>query len=170
MGISNHKLHHHCRDFWGSHSKDDEDTCLLRYDNWPWRWRHCDTLEYQGISNNRASYPRGHESSETTVVYCKNNMRTHTHIQHVRKIPSFNWILCFVLFVFFFILCLLLFPFILVWVRGTVAHFCYDQLMYLAWKRFLPLLLNYLLFLLVLGVLLFLCYSVLTFTHRASSI
>ena len=33
-----------------------------------------------------------------------------------------------------------------VWVRGTLPRFRYDKLMYLAWRRFLPLSLNYLLF------------------------
>jgi NADH-ubiquinone oxidoreductase chain 1 len=36
--------------------------------------------------------------------------------------------------------------FLFVWVRGTMPRFRYDKLMYLAWKRFLPLSLNYLLF------------------------
>nr|YP_054543.1 NADH dehydrogenase subunit 1 [Thermobia domestica]AAT69292.1 NADH dehydrogenase subunit 1 [Thermobia domestica] len=34
-----------------------------------------------------------------------------------------------------------------IWVRGTLPRFRYDKLMYLAWKCFLPLSLNYLLFL-----------------------
>nr|QHD47925.1 NADH dehydrogenase subunit 1 [Suwallia bimaculata] len=38
--------------------------------------------------------------------------------------------------------------FVFVWVRGTLPRFRYDKLMYLAWKSFLPLSLNYL-FLLV---------------------
>ena len=33
-----------------------------------------------------------------------------------------------------------------IWVRGTVPHFRCDKLMYLVWRRFLPLSLNYLLF------------------------
>lgn len=36
--------------------------------------------------------------------------------------------------------------FVFVWVRGTLPRFRYDKLMYLAWKRFLPVALNYLLF------------------------
>nr|YP_009487679.1 NADH dehydrogenase subunit 1 [Anopheles sawyeri]AWB98393.1 NADH dehydrogenase subunit 1 [Anopheles sawyeri] len=36
--------------------------------------------------------------------------------------------------------------FIFIWVRGTLPRFRYDKLMYLAWKSFLPLSLNYLFF------------------------
>nr|ANF05070.1 NADH dehydrogenase subunit 1 [Mierspenaeopsis hardwickii] len=36
--------------------------------------------------------------------------------------------------------------FVFVWVRGTLPRFRYDKLMYLAWKSFLPVSLNYLLF------------------------
>nr|YP_009407069.1 NADH dehydrogenase subunit 1 [Stygiocaris stylifera]ASA39618.1 NADH dehydrogenase subunit 1 [Stygiocaris stylifera] len=36
--------------------------------------------------------------------------------------------------------------FCFVWVRGTLPRFRYDKLMYLAWKSFLPVSLNYLLF------------------------
>nr|QII41747.1 NADH dehydrogenase subunit 1 [Anopheles sinensis] len=36
--------------------------------------------------------------------------------------------------------------FIFIWVRGTLPRFRYDKLMYLAWKSFLPLCLNYLFF------------------------
>jgi NADH-ubiquinone oxidoreductase chain 1 len=43
--------------------------------------------------------------------------------------------------------------FLFIWVRGTMPRFRYDKLMYLAWRRFLPLSLNYLLF--FLGVKLF---------------
>nr|UEK24798.1 NADH dehydrogenase subunit 1 [Potamanthellus edmundsi] len=43
---------------------------------------------------------------------------------------------------FFFKLVLLSFCFI--WVRGTLPRFRYDKLMYLAWKSYLPLSLNYL--------------------------
>nr|QFQ51715.1 NADH dehydrogenase subunit 1 [Psorodonotus venosus] len=55
--------------------------------------------------------------------------------------------------VFFFKLTLLAFLFI--WVRGTLPRFRYDKLMYLAWKAYLPLSLNFLLFFLGLKVLLF---------------
>nr|AIY62165.1 NADH dehydrogenase subunit 1 [Glyptotermes sp. B TB-2014] len=36
--------------------------------------------------------------------------------------------------------------YLFIWVRGTLPRFRYDSLMYLAWKSFLPLSLNYLLF------------------------
>nr|QUT08452.1 NADH dehydrogenase subunit 1 [Trachypenaeus curvirostris] len=41
---------------------------------------------------------------------------------------------------------LVMVAFIFVWVRGTLPRFRYDKLMYLAWKSFLPVALNYLLF------------------------
>lgn len=47
-----------------------------------------------------------------------------------------------------FFLKLTFISFIFIWVRGTLPRFRYDKLMYLAWKSFLPLSLNYL-FLLV---------------------
>jgi NADH-ubiquinone oxidoreductase chain 1 len=34
--------------------------------------------------------------------------------------------------------------FIFIWARGTLPRFRYDKLIYLAWKSFLPLSLNYL--------------------------
>merc|ERR1712002_610555 len=36
--------------------------------------------------------------------------------------------------------------FCFIWVRGTLPRFRYDKLIYLAWKRFLPVSLNYLIF------------------------
>lgn len=36
--------------------------------------------------------------------------------------------------------------FLFLWIRGTLPRFRYDKLIYLAWKRFLPLSLNFLLF------------------------
>nr|AVN67633.1 NADH dehydrogenase subunit 1 [Paratemnopteryx couloniana] len=45
--------------------------------------------------------------------------------------------------------------FLFVWVRGTMPRFRYDKLMYLAWKSFLPLSLNYLFFFLGLKIFLF---------------
>nr|YP_010713130.1 NADH dehydrogenase subunit 1 [Rhodesiella elegantula]WDA93996.1 NADH dehydrogenase subunit 1 [Rhodesiella elegantula] len=36
--------------------------------------------------------------------------------------------------------------FLIIWVRGSLPRFRYDKLMYLAWKSFLPLSLNYLMF------------------------
>nr|YP_010620927.1 NADH dehydrogenase subunit 1 [Archiblatta hoeveni]WAX39258.1 NADH dehydrogenase subunit 1 [Archiblatta hoeveni] len=45
--------------------------------------------------------------------------------------------------------------FLFIWVRGTTPRFRYDKLMYLAWKSFLPMSLNYLLFFLGISVYLF---------------
>nr|YP_009689603.1 NADH dehydrogenase subunit 1 [Lepidurus arcticus]QCZ36048.1 NADH dehydrogenase subunit 1 [Lepidurus arcticus] len=47
---------------------------------------------------------------------------------------------------YLFLLKFLLVVFIFVWVRGTLPRFRYDKLMFLAWKSFLPISLNYLLF------------------------
>nr|YP_007626952.1 NADH dehydrogenase subunit 1 [Anopheles cracens]AFO73339.1 NADH dehydrogenase subunit 1 [Anopheles cracens] len=47
---------------------------------------------------------------------------------------------------FLFFLKLTFISFIFIWVRGTLPRFRYDKLMYLAWKSFLPLSLNYLFF------------------------
>nr|YP_009233078.1 NADH dehydrogenase subunit 1 [Engaewa walpolea]AMA98221.1 NADH dehydrogenase subunit 1 [Engaewa walpolea] len=41
---------------------------------------------------------------------------------------------------------LVLVSFIFIWVRGTLPRLRYDKLMYMAWKSFLPLALNYLIF------------------------
>ena len=49
---------------------------------------------------------------------------------------------------FFFYLKLTFVAFIFIWVRGTIPRFRYDKLMYLAWKSYLPVSLNYLLFIL----------------------
>lgn len=46
--------------------------------------------------------------------------------------------------VFYFILVFL--SFIFIWVRGTLPRFRYDKLMYLAWRSYLPVSLNYLVF------------------------
>lgn len=43
--------------------------------------------------------------------------------------------------------------FVFVWVRGTLPRFRYDKLMYLAWKCFLPLALNYIMFFIGLKIL-----------------
>lgn len=40
-----------------------------------------------------------------------------------------------------------------IWVRGTLPRFRYDKLIYLAWKRFLPVSLNFLIFFMSLNVL-----------------
>jgi NADH-ubiquinone oxidoreductase chain 1 len=45
--------------------------------------------------------------------------------------------------------------FLFIWVRGTVPRYRYDKLMYLAWRRFLPVSLNYLLFILGVKVFMF---------------
>nr|QHD48045.1 NADH dehydrogenase subunit 1 [Leptalpheus forceps] len=47
----------------------------------------------------------------------------------------------------FFYLKLMLVSFCFIWVRGTLPRFRYDKLMYLAWKSFLPVALNYVIFL-----------------------
>nr|YP_010884245.1 NADH dehydrogenase subunit 1 [Oxytauchira ruficornis]WIW75278.1 NADH dehydrogenase subunit 1 [Oxytauchira ruficornis] len=55
-------------------------------------------------------------------------------------------------FMFFFKLVFMSFLFI--WVRGTLPRFRYDKLMYLAWKSFLPLSLNFFIFYVGLKILL----------------
>lgn len=47
---------------------------------------------------------------------------------------------------FIFYLKLVFLSFMFIWVRGTLPRFRYDKLMFLAWKSFLPLSLNYLVF------------------------
>lgn len=44
----------------------------------------------------------------------------------------------------FFFIKLVFISFLFIWARGTLPRFRYDKLMYLAWKRFLPVSLNYL--------------------------
>nr|QNP10083.1 NADH dehydrogenase subunit 1 [Ochthebius perpusillus] len=56
---------------------------------------------------------------------------------------------------FFFFLKLGFMSFLWIWVRGTLPRFRYDKLMYLAWKSFLPVSLNYLFFFLGLKLLYF---------------
>nr|QZH43607.1 NADH dehydrogenase subunit 1 [Coboldia fuscipes] len=46
----------------------------------------------------------------------------------------------------FFYLKLCFIAFVFIWVRGTLPRFRYDKLMYLAWKSFLPLSLNFLMY------------------------
>nr|YP_007476436.1 NADH dehydrogenase subunit 1 [Dolycoris baccarum]AGF25250.1 NADH dehydrogenase subunit 1 [Dolycoris baccarum] len=57
-------------------------------------------------------------------------------------------------FLFYFKIMLIVFWFI--WVRGVLPRFRYDKLMYLTWKLFLPLSLNFFMF--YLGILLFFIY------------
>nr|YP_010183495.1 NADH dehydrogenase subunit 1 [Curtos fulvocapitalis]QVG61311.1 NADH dehydrogenase subunit 1 [Curtos fulvocapitalis] len=45
--------------------------------------------------------------------------------------------------------------FLFIWVRGTLPRFRYDKLMYLAWKGFLPVSLNYMMFFLGLKIYIF---------------
>lgn len=47
---------------------------------------------------------------------------------------------------FMFFIKLVFVAFVFIWVRGTLPRYRYDKLMYLAWKRFLPVSLNYLIF------------------------
>nr|YP_010309886.1 NADH dehydrogenase subunit 1 [Biston regalis]UMR55012.1 NADH dehydrogenase subunit 1 [Biston regalis] len=56
--------------------------------------------------------------------------------------------------VLFFYFKLVFISFIFIWVRGTLPRYRYDKLMYLSWKSYLPVSLNFLLF--YLGVKIFL--------------
>lgn len=55
----------------------------------------------------------------------------------------------------FFYLKLSLISFLFIWVRGTLPRYRYDKLIYLAWKIYLPISLNFLIFYLGLKILLF---------------
>nr|QXM16999.1 NADH dehydrogenase subunit 1 [Neoneuromus fenestralis] len=57
-------------------------------------------------------------------------------------------------FSFIFYVKLSFISFMFIWVRGTLPRYRYDMLMYLAWKSFLPLSLNYLVFFLGLKIFL----------------
>jgi NADH-ubiquinone oxidoreductase chain 1 len=59
---------------------------------------------------------------------------------------------------FMFYIKLILISFLFIWVRGTLPRFRYDKLMYLAWKRFLPFSLNYLIFFIGLKILLIILF------------
>nr|AVN67926.1 NADH dehydrogenase subunit 1 [Arenivaga sp. B097] len=50
---------------------------------------------------------------------------------------------------------LVFFSFMFIWIRGTLPRFRYDKLMYMAWKSYLPVSLNFLLLLLGVKVFLF---------------
>nr|QNP10109.1 NADH dehydrogenase subunit 1 [Tympanogaster modulatrix] len=73
----------------------------------------------------------------------------------------FMSMLCCMLFLganfcsFNFFLKLSFVSFLWVWVRGTLPRFRYDKLMYLAWKSFLPVSLNYMIFFLGLKISMF---------------
>nr|YP_010713156.1 NADH dehydrogenase subunit 1 [Elachiptera insignis]WDA94048.1 NADH dehydrogenase subunit 1 [Elachiptera insignis] len=58
------------------------------------------------------------------------------------------------LFSLMFYIKLTFISFLIIWVRGSLPRFRYDKLMYLAWKSFLPLSLNYLMFFIGLKILL----------------
>nr|YP_010417790.1 NADH dehydrogenase subunit 1 [Precis eurodoce]USF17949.1 NADH dehydrogenase subunit 1 [Precis eurodoce] len=57
---------------------------------------------------------------------------------------------------FFFYLKLVFLSFFFIWVRGTLPRYRYDKLMYLCWKSYLPVSLNFLLF--YMGLKMFLGY------------
>nr|AEZ55656.1 NADH dehydrogenase subunit 1 [Byrrhus sp. MJTNT-2012] len=59
------------------------------------------------------------------------------------------------LFSLLFFLKMVFVSFIFIWVRGTLPRFRYDKLMYLAWKSFLPVSLNFLLLFLGLKIFFF---------------
>nr|UYI30624.1 NADH dehydrogenase subunit 1 [Aquatica sp. a XF-2022] len=60
---------------------------------------------------------------------------------------------CLVNLIFFFMVVFVSFMFI--WVRGTLPRYRYDKLMYLAWKSFLPVSLNFLMFFFGLKIFIF---------------
>nr|YP_010026615.1 NADH dehydrogenase subunit 1 [Phyllocnistis citrella]QOQ85863.1 NADH dehydrogenase subunit 1 [Phyllocnistis citrella] len=47
---------------------------------------------------------------------------------------------------FFFLFKLVFISFLFIWVRGTLPRYRYDKLMYLAWKSYLPMSLNFIIF------------------------
>nr|YP_011004249.1 NADH dehydrogenase subunit 1 [Macrostylophora euteles]WPS93598.1 NADH dehydrogenase subunit 1 [Macrostylophora euteles] len=56
-------------------------------------------------------------------------------------------------YTFNFVIKVVIMSFMFIWVRGTMPRYRYDKLMYLAWKSFLPVALNYLLFFMVIKVM-----------------
>nr|YP_010373915.1 NADH dehydrogenase subunit 1 [Coomaniella copipes]UPI13483.1 NADH dehydrogenase subunit 1 [Coomaniella copipes] len=56
---------------------------------------------------------------------------------------------------FFFFFKLVFISFVFLWVRGTLPRYRYDKLMYLAWKSFLPISLNFLIFFIGLKILIY---------------
>nr|AYW52386.1 NADH dehydrogenase subunit 1 [Staphylininae sp. 1 ACP-2013] len=75
----------------------------------------------------------------------------------------FMSMLCVILFLgadlmsYFFFIKLSMMAFLWIWVRGTLPRFRYDKLMYLAWKSFLPVSLNYFVFFSSLKIYIFTC-------------
>ena len=63
--------------------------------------------------------------------------------------------ICFNIFRFIFLLLYLFLLFFVIWVRGTYPRFRYDNLIYLTWKSYLPISLNYLIFIIGLKFLIF---------------
>nr|QIV24743.1 NADH dehydrogenase subunit 1 [Eurynassa australis] len=59
------------------------------------------------------------------------------------------------LYSWLFFLKLTMMGFLWIWVRGTLPRFRYDKLMYLAWKSYLPVSLNFLMFFLSLKLIVF---------------
>nr|YP_010990564.1 NADH dehydrogenase subunit 1 [Aplos simplex]WOW98878.1 NADH dehydrogenase subunit 1 [Aplos simplex] len=55
-------------------------------------------------------------------------------------------------FNFFFYLSVLFFIYLFIWIRGTLPRYRYDKLMYLSWKCYLPVVLNYFIFFIFLSV------------------
>nr|YP_003795657.1 NADH dehydrogenase subunit 1 [Gomphocerippus rufus]ADB03083.1 NADH dehydrogenase subunit 1 [Gomphocerippus rufus] len=80
-------------------------------------------------------------------------------------LAEYNWIgfmsllmnlnfFCCYFYSFYFFMKFTFMSFIFIWVRGTLPRFRYDKLMYLAWKSFLPLSLNFFIFFVGLKILL----------------
>nr|YP_010990655.1 NADH dehydrogenase subunit 1 [Klapperibrachys cremeri]WOW99086.1 NADH dehydrogenase subunit 1 [Klapperibrachys cremeri] len=59
------------------------------------------------------------------------------------------------LFKLFFFFSMMFFVFIFIWVRGTLPRYRYDKLMYLSWKCYLPIVLNYYIFVIFIKVFMF---------------
>nr|AYQ18944.1 NADH dehydrogenase subunit 1 [Discolomatidae sp. 4 ACP-2013] len=75
----------------------------------------------------------------------------------------FMSLMCVLLFMgstlnFMFFLKVLMFMFFWIWVRGTMPRFRYDKLMYLSWKSYLPVSLNFLLFYMGVKLLIFIIF------------
>nr|ATN23477.1 NADH dehydrogenase subunit 1 [Aphthona sp. EMHAU-15071309] len=76
----------------------------------------------------------------------------------------FMSMLCVILFLganlssFMFFMKLVLMSFFWLWVRGTLPRYRYDKLMYLAWKNYLPISLNYLLFFCSMKIFIFILF------------